>query len=176
MTYSLLGFTDNMSFDNYGLWELDHIKPISSFNLDNIEEQKKCFNYNNIQPIWKEDNMKKEKANQLNLRSMSFFRQASGTAPNKLEVRYSTDDFATSTSWGAAPNSPTSGTGITWDFTDFTTPVNGTVKFRLYPYGTQRANGTTAAASGTFRVDDVTIYGNVVYGPTAASIASIGSQ
>ena len=48
-----------MSFDNYGLWELDHIKPISSFNLDNIEEQKKCFNYTNIQPLWKEDNMKK---------------------------------------------------------------------------------------------------------------------
>jgi hypothetical protein len=52
-------FTDNMSFDNYGLWELDHIKPIASFNLDNIEEQKKCFNYTNIQPLWKEDNMKK---------------------------------------------------------------------------------------------------------------------
>ena len=52
-------FTENMSFDNYGLWELDHIKPIASFNLDNMEEQKKCFNYTNIQPLWKEDNMKK---------------------------------------------------------------------------------------------------------------------
>jgi hypothetical protein len=57
-------FTDNMNFDNYGLWELDHIKPIASFNLENIEELKECFNYKNIQPLWKEDN--NEKSNKLN--------------------------------------------------------------------------------------------------------------
>jgi len=52
-------FTENMNFDNYGLWELDHIKPIASFNLENIDELKSCFNYKNIQPLWKEDNKKK---------------------------------------------------------------------------------------------------------------------
>ena len=100
---------------------------------------------------------------QLNLRSMSFFRQASGTAPNKLEVRYSTDGFVTSTSWGAAPNSPTTGTVATWDFDDFSTLMLGTVTFRIYPYGTQRADNTStpAAATGAFRVDDVTVYGTV---------------
>jgi hypothetical protein len=48
----------------------------------------------------------------LQVTSLSFFRQASNTAPNQLEVRYSTDGFATSTSW-SAPNTPTSGTVAT---------------------------------------------------------------
>ncbi|MFB9088587.1 YDG domain-containing protein, partial [Flavobacterium paronense] len=116
--------------------------------------------------------------NKLSVNSLSFFRQASGTAPNRLEVRYSTDGFVTSTTWGAAPNTTTSGTVITWDFTDFTTPTAGTVTFRLYPYGTTRADGTaTAAAStGTFRIDDVTIYGKVLTGPTGAALSLTGSS
>ncbi|NCX56306.1 MAG: hypothetical protein EBW87_03805, partial [Burkholderiaceae bacterium] len=113
----------------------------------------------------------------LNVTGLYFFRQASASAPNKLEVRYSTDGFATSTSWDAAPNTPTTGTGITWDFTDFTTPVNSTVTFRIYPYGATRADlSGQSSSSGTFRVDDVTIYGNVVNVPTAASIATTGTN
>ena len=97
----------------------------------------------------------------LNVTSLTFFRQASNTAPNKLEVRYSTDGFATSTSWGMAPNSPTTGTVTTWDFADFSTSLGGTVTFRFYPYGTQRADLTTpvALAGGTFRLDDVVLNG-----------------
>lgn len=98
----------------------------------------------------------------LDLTSISFFRQASNSAPNQLEVRYSTDGFSTFTTWGATPNSPTSGTVATWDFTDFSTANAGTITFRLYPFGTQRADNTGASAtSGTFRVDDVTINGTV---------------
>jgi hypothetical protein len=97
---------------------------------------------------------------QLNVTSLSFFRQGSATAPNQLEVRYSTDGFATSTTW-AAPNTPTTGTVATWDFADFSVPPGTTLTFRFYPYGTQRADlGTGAAsASGTFRLDDVTVNG-----------------
>ncbi len=99
----------------------------------------------------------------LNLTSFSFYRQGSGTAPNSLEVRYSTDGFATSTSWGAAPATPTSGTVATWDFADFSSANAGTVTFRIYPYGTQRADlaVTAAASTGTFRLDDITINGNI---------------
>ena len=50
-------FTEGMSFDNYGKWELDHIIPVSKFNLNNVEEVKKCFNYINLQPLWKIDNI-----------------------------------------------------------------------------------------------------------------------
>ena len=47
---------DNMSFDNYGEWEIDHIKPISLFDLNNENELLECFNYKNLQPLWKIDN------------------------------------------------------------------------------------------------------------------------
>ena len=52
-------FKDNMNWENYGLWELDHVKPCSSFLLEKEEEQLKCFNWTNLQPLWKIDNIKK---------------------------------------------------------------------------------------------------------------------
>lgn len=52
-------FVENMSFENYGEWVIDHIIPISSFNLEDINEAKKCFNYLNLQPLWKKDNLEK---------------------------------------------------------------------------------------------------------------------
>jgi len=52
-------FTEDMTLNNYGEWELDHIKPVSSFNLNNEDELQECFNYKNLQPLWKEDNKKK---------------------------------------------------------------------------------------------------------------------
>ena len=48
-----------MNWDNYGEWEVDHIKPCSSFNLLNEEERKECFHYSNLQPLWKGDNREK---------------------------------------------------------------------------------------------------------------------
>jgi hypothetical protein len=48
-----------MNLENYGDWQLDHIKPIASFDLNDENELKKCFNYKNVQPLWKEDNQTK---------------------------------------------------------------------------------------------------------------------
>ncbi|GAB2563591.1 T9SS type A sorting domain-containing protein [Spirosoma aerophilum] len=99
---------------------------------------------------------------QLNVASLSFKRDASNSAPNQLEVRYSTDGFATFTSWGAAPNTPTTGASITWNFADFSVPSGTTLTFRFYPYGTQRADlgtGTSSGTTGTFSVDDVSLIG-----------------
>ena len=47
-------FTKNMSWDNYGVngWHFDHIKPCSSFDLLDPEQQKLCFHYTNYQPLW----------------------------------------------------------------------------------------------------------------------------
>jgi hypothetical protein len=50
---------EGMTIDNYGEWEIDHIKPISSFNLDNDNEIHECFNYKNLQPLWLSENRKK---------------------------------------------------------------------------------------------------------------------
>lgn len=52
-------FDSKMNFSNYGKWHIDHIKPCSSFNLVNLEEQKKCFHYTNLQPLWAKDNLSK---------------------------------------------------------------------------------------------------------------------
>lgn len=52
-------FTEGMSWENRSEWDLDHVKPCASFDLTNPDEQKECFNYKNIQPLWKKDNQQK---------------------------------------------------------------------------------------------------------------------
>lgn len=52
-------FKDGMSWDNYGDWHLDHIKPCASFDFKNPEHQKECFNYRNYQPLWAIENLSK---------------------------------------------------------------------------------------------------------------------
>jgi hypothetical protein len=54
-------FVDGMSWDNYGLagWHIDHIKPCAKFDLTKPEEQKICFHYTNLQPLWAFDNQSK---------------------------------------------------------------------------------------------------------------------
>jgi len=49
-----------MTWSNYGKgWHIDHIKPCASFDLSNPEQQKICFHYTNLQPLWAIDNIKK---------------------------------------------------------------------------------------------------------------------
>ena len=38
---------------------IDHIKPCCSFDLTQEEEQKKCFHYTNLQPLWAAENLSK---------------------------------------------------------------------------------------------------------------------
>lgn len=54
-------FKTGMSWDNYGMygWHIDHIKPCSSFDLTNPVEQKNCFHYTNLQPLWAKENLSK---------------------------------------------------------------------------------------------------------------------
>jgi hypothetical protein len=54
-------FREGMSWDNYGKygWHIDHIIPCSSFDLKDIEQQKICFHYTNLQPLWAKDNLSK---------------------------------------------------------------------------------------------------------------------
>ena len=46
-----------MTFDNYGEWHIDHVKPCSSFDLTNEQEIYECFNWKNIRPCWKKLNL-----------------------------------------------------------------------------------------------------------------------
>lgn len=45
-----------MNWDNI---HIDHIKPVSAFNLDDAEEFLKCCHYTNMQPLLVEDNLSK---------------------------------------------------------------------------------------------------------------------
>lgn len=52
-------FTKGMNWKNYGEWHIDHIKPCCSFDLTDLEQQKICFHYSNLQPLWAKDNIRK---------------------------------------------------------------------------------------------------------------------
>nr|QBK85779.1 MAG: hypothetical protein LCMAC101_03740 [Marseillevirus LCMAC101] len=55
-------FEKDMSWDNYGEWEIDHIVPIKykeDGNLLSVEDVIKRLYYTNTQPLWKKENMSK---------------------------------------------------------------------------------------------------------------------
>ena len=54
-------FKEGMTWDNHGFkgWHIDHIIPCASFDLTDPEQQKKCFNYKNLQPLWWQENLSK---------------------------------------------------------------------------------------------------------------------
>jgi hypothetical protein len=54
-------FIDGMSWLNHGIdgWHVDHIKPCASFDLSDINQQRECFHYTNLQPLWAIDNLRK---------------------------------------------------------------------------------------------------------------------
>ena len=54
-------WADDMNWDNYGLkgWHIDHIRPCASFDLLDPEQQRQCFHYTNLQPLWADENLKK---------------------------------------------------------------------------------------------------------------------
>jgi hypothetical protein len=54
-------FTEGMTWDNYGKWHIDHIKPLCEFDLTNREQFLEAAHYTNMQPLWAVDNWKKNR-------------------------------------------------------------------------------------------------------------------
>jgi hypothetical protein len=60
-------FTEGMSWENYGnshgKWNVDHIVPLSAFDLSDRAQQLKAFHHSNCRPLWAIENIKKGGAN-----------------------------------------------------------------------------------------------------------------
>lgn len=54
-------FQPGMSWDNWALdgWHIDHIKPLSSFDLTDRNQFLEACHYTNLQPLWAQDNLSK---------------------------------------------------------------------------------------------------------------------
>ncbi|OQC27562.1 MAG: hypothetical protein BWX70_02182 [Verrucomicrobia bacterium ADurb.Bin070] len=53
-------FYARMSWQNYGrAWHIDHIMPCDSFDLRDERQQRQCFHYTNLRPMWAKANRKK---------------------------------------------------------------------------------------------------------------------
>lgn len=59
MDYLKAMFKPGMSWNNHGEWHIDHIRPCASFDLTDPEQQRACFHYINLQPLWGIDNQSK---------------------------------------------------------------------------------------------------------------------
>lgn len=75
-TYELIGCTveqlkehiesqwlPGMSWNNHtnNGWHIDHIKPCNTFDLTDPKQQKQCFHYTNLRPLWAKDNLSRPK-------------------------------------------------------------------------------------------------------------------
>lgn len=53
-------FRPGMAWSNHGpVWHIDHIRPCANFDLTVFEQQKQCFHYTNLQPLFAAENIKK---------------------------------------------------------------------------------------------------------------------
>ena len=54
-------FQPGMTWENYGHWHLDHIRPLASFVYESTdcEQFREAWALSNLQPLWAEDNLSK---------------------------------------------------------------------------------------------------------------------
>lgn len=52
-------FKSGITWENHGEWHIDHIVPLSKFDLTNRNDVLKACHYTNLQPLWAIENLQK---------------------------------------------------------------------------------------------------------------------
>ena len=52
-------FRPGMSWENHGEWEIDHIRPVASFDLTDPDQARAAAHFTNLQPLWSVENRRK---------------------------------------------------------------------------------------------------------------------
>lgn len=54
-------FKNGMGWHNKGMWHIDHIVPVASFNISSVDcpDFTACFGLHNLRPVWAKENMRK---------------------------------------------------------------------------------------------------------------------
>ena len=52
-------FQPGMTWKNQGLWHIDHVRPLASFDLTERAQFLQACHYTNLQPLWAAENLKK---------------------------------------------------------------------------------------------------------------------
>ena len=52
-------FQPGMTWGNYGAWHVDHIIPCAVFDLRDKRQQRPCFHFSNLRPLWALANIRK---------------------------------------------------------------------------------------------------------------------
>ena len=58
-------FQERMSWDNWGEWHIDHVVPLSFFDLTNEQQLASACHYTNLQPLWADENIRKGGINRI---------------------------------------------------------------------------------------------------------------
>ncbi|MEA3226995.1 MAG: hypothetical protein U9Q07_13675, partial [Planctomycetota bacterium] len=56
-------FQPGMSWQNYGQWQIDHIRPVCSFDFSKYDDEdfNRCWSLSNLRPLWARDNWTRKK-------------------------------------------------------------------------------------------------------------------
>lgn len=52
-------FLPGMTWENFGKWHMDHIVPLSAFDLSDLRQVQIACNWTNIRPLWAKTNLRK---------------------------------------------------------------------------------------------------------------------